>query len=169
MSAPSRSGLTRRRAHRMRLARLPGPVDIGRFVRHLRQPTRSSVVRAFVDGVFVTWTLHGRGVHPLVPLSNGPTRQDVERSIQVSEAVDIGFGLIPVAPTCLRRSMTLVRELHRLGLASTLHIGVRRAGRIEAHAWVQVGDVVVNDDAEEVATYTDLAPGESERLLRMLR
>jgi hypothetical protein len=65
--------------------------------------------------------------------------------------------------------MTLVRELHRLGLASTLHIGVRRAGRIEAHAWVQVGDVVVNDDAEEVATYSDLASGESERLLHMLR
>lgn len=47
--------------------------------------------------------------------------------------------------------MTLLREPQRLGLAATFHIGVRKdVDDLAAHAWVQVGDVVVNDDAEVV-------------------
>ena len=58
---------------------------------------------------------------------------------EVAAAVDAGLGLLPMAPTCLRRSMTLLRELARLDLAAALHVGVRhQQARIEAHAWVQV-------------------------------
>jgi Transglutaminase-like superfamily len=171
MTPRSRRVQSRRSHYRTRVARLPRPAAVGRFVRHLREPTRSSAVRAVVDGALVTWTLRRRGVRPLLSTPDGrPARPDPDQSIRVADAVDIGFALIPVAPTCLRRSITLVRELHRLGLASTLHIGVRRIDeRLEAHAWVQVGVVVVNDDDEEIATYTGLAEGELERLLPLLR
>jgi hypothetical protein len=77
--------------------------------------------------------------------------------------------VLPIAPTCLRRSVTLLRELNRLHLTATMHIGVRSiAGVLEAHAWVQAGDVVVNDDPEVTKTYVELAAGDLERILPLL-
>jgi hypothetical protein len=77
----------------------------------------------------------------------------------VSAAVDAGLALWPMAFTCLRRSVVLLREVRRSGLSAALHVGVRRgaAGNLEAHAWVQVGDQVVNDDPVLVLTYAQLA------------
>lgn len=156
---------------RARLARLPGPRDGARFLAQLRPSgVGLSAVRAVVDGVVVTWTLRRRGVRPL--LSTADTVQatsDPDRAAQVSAAVDAAFGLIPVAPTCLRRSVTLIRELNRLGLGGTLHVGVRKVdGKVEAHAWVQAGELVVNDDPTLTDTYTELAAGELEQLLPLL-
>ncbi len=75
-----------------------------------------------------------------------------------------------MAPTCLRRSLTLIRELNRTGLAATLHVGVRNVGeKVEAHAWVQAGEVVLNDEPDVAAAYVELAAGELERLLPLLR
>jgi hypothetical protein len=66
--------------------------------------------------------------------------------------------------------MTLMRELNRLQLSATVHIGVRTvAEKVEAHAWVQVGDVVVNDDSDLTNTYVELAAGELETLLPILQ
>ncbi|MCW2666282.1 MAG: hypothetical protein JWN57_1244, partial [Frankiales bacterium] len=83
--------------------------------------------------------------------------------------VDAGLALLPADPTCLRRSVTQQRELDRLGLPSALHVGVRRVGdRTEAHAWLQVGSEVVNDQADVVGSYVELAAGDLERLLPSL-
>jgi hypothetical protein len=119
----------------------------------------------------VAWTLRRHGVRRLLPRTAGvPTAADRERGREVAAAVDAGLGLVPMAKTCLRRSLTLSRELHRLGVAGTMHVGVRRpAGTVEAHAWVQVGEAVVNDDPAEIATYAELAAGELERVLPSLR
>lgn len=128
-------------------------------------------MRAVLDGAFVTWTLRRRGVRPLVTgmRADRPV-VDVVRCRRVSAAVDAGLGLLPVAATCLRRSLTLARELDRLDLAGTVHVGVREAdGRVEAHAWIQVGSHVVNDDPALVATYGGLAAGELERLAPVIR
>ncbi|MDQ4145918.1 MAG: lasso peptide biosynthesis B2 protein [Actinomycetota bacterium] len=154
-----------------RLAHAPGAREALRFLGHLRRPTRASAVRAVIDGVFVTLTLNRRGARPLLtPASATSLSQDPQRSIQVSAAVDAGFHMIPVAPTCLRRSVTLMRELNRLGLAAAVHIGVRNVdGNVEAHAWVQAGDVVLNDDPKVTETYVELAAGELEGLLLELR
>jgi len=142
-----------------------------RFLQQVRGPARRSALRALVDGVVVVVTLERRGTRSL---SSGhpapPAASDVERSVQVAAAVDAAFGLIPVSSSCLRRSVTLLRELRRMGLAATMHIGVRKdADAFEAHAWVQVGDVVVNDDPAETAGYVELASGELERLFPQLR
>ena len=154
-----------------RLAHLPGAAEISRFIAQLRGPTRSSAARALVDGVIVVVTLERRGVRPLFGAKDrSAATSDPRRAMEVAAAVDAALGLIPVAPTCLRRSVTLLRELRRLGLDARLHIGVRKvADKIEAHAWVQAGDVVVNDDPGLTSGYVELASGELERLLPHLK
>ena len=149
---------------------LPGPEKVVRFLAELRHPTRVSAVRSVVDGLIVAITLKRRGVRPLLAAAGAPSpRLDPKRSLGVSSAVDAGLGVLPIASTCLRRSVTLLRELNRLHLGATLHIGVRTvAGVFEAHAWVQAGDVVVNDDPEVIKTYVELAAGDLERILPLL-
>jgi len=112
-----------------------------------------------------------KGLRPL--LSARTTRGatvDATRAKEVATAVDAGLAVVPLAPTCLRRSVVLQRELDRLDLASSLHIGLRRgAAGPEAHAWVQVGDAVVNDDPAVTSTYAQLAASkELEQLLPLL-
>lgn len=158
-------------AWRARLAALPRGRDVRRFVGALRGPERASTIRSVGEGAWVSWTLRRHGVRPLV-LGLRPDRPivDVERGRHVAEAVDAGLGLLPLAPTCLRRSITLARELERLDLAGTVHVGVRQVDQqVEAHAWVQVGSVVVNDDPALIETYTRLATGELERLGPIIR
>ncbi len=173
MSGTSHRAPRRRRlpATRARLARLPGGKEASLFLAQLRYPTRASAVRAVIDGVVVALTLKKRGVRPLLAtVATTTASHDPHRSMQVSTAVDAGLGLIPVAPTCLRRSVTLIRELNRLGLAATMHVGVRNVAEgTEAHAWVQAGDVVVNDDPSVTDAYVELAAGDLERLVPLLR
>lgn len=158
-------------AARSRLAELPRATDISGFLRQLSLPTRGSAVRAVIDGVVVTFALKKRGRLPVFDSIRSATgRPDADRSRDVSAAVDAGLSLIPVAPTCLRRSVTLVRELNRLGLGSTMHVGVRTIdGRVEAHAWVQAGADVVNDDAAVRDEYVELVAGQLDAFLPLLR
>lgn len=136
------------------------------FWRELRGPLPLSTVRAVVDGAYVTATLQRRGLRPLLREPVTTRRRDPAQARAVTAAVDGGLAVLPVAPTCLRRSVTLLRELERRGLEGTLHVGVRRgASAVEAHAWVQVGDEVVNDDPMEVARFAVLAAGDLERIL----
>jgi hypothetical protein len=51
--------------------------------------------------------------------------------------------------SCLERSLVLWWQLNRRGIAAEMRIGARKeAGRFEAHAWVEVGNVVLNDSGE---------------------
>ena len=95
---------------------------------------------------------------------------DWGRARRVSDAVDAGLGLLPMAPTCLRRSLTLARELDRLGLSGAVHLGVRDVdGRIEAHAWVQVGADILNDEPALIASYAPLPVGALEQMAAVIR
>jgi hypothetical protein len=52
----------------------------------------------------------------------------------------------PGTPNCLERSLTLWWLLRREGIEGELHIGARKSeSRFEAHAWVEVRGVVLND------------------------
>jgi hypothetical protein len=156
---------------RVRLRRLPGPARLRRFARELRGPARRSALRAVADGVWVAVTLRRRGVRPLAVTRSADGRvDDWGRARRVADAVDAGLGLIPMSPTCLRRSLTLARELDRLGLSGDIHLGVRDVdGRIEAHAWVQVGADILNDEPALIATYTPLDAGALERLAAVVK
>ena len=70
------------------------------------------------------------------------------RSVEMSRLVDMA-ARHTVKNTCLQRSLALWWLLGRRGLASKIRVGTRRQqGRFEAHAWVEVGGVVVNDSGE---------------------
>lgn len=156
---------------RLRLGRRPTSADAARFVDQLRTPQRMSALRSVVDGVIVARTLRRQGARRLLSRIGGGTgRHDAGRSLEVAAAVDAGLGLLPMAPTCLRRSITLLRELERLGLAAALHVGVLQGpAGIEAHAWIQVGPVVVNEDPAVVERYVELAAGEVEAMAAELQ
>jgi hypothetical protein len=172
MSEPGPTARTRlgRLAIGARLGHLPRGRDLRAFFAVLRSPERASACRALRDGVIVTWTLRRRGVRPLLTETREAAAVvDASSAIRVSAAVDAGLAMLPLASTCLRRSLVLLPELHRRGLVATLHVGVRNvAARAEAHAWVQVGETAINDDAQLVATYTQLAAGDLERLLPLM-
>jgi Transglutaminase-like superfamily len=55
---------------------------------------------------------------------------------------------LPLKTNCLERSLTLWWQLRRRGIAANLRIGGRKEdGRFEAHAWVEVGGVVLDDSS----------------------
>jgi hypothetical protein len=124
-----------------------------------------SALRALFDGLLVVAVLERRGVRPLVGSVSVHPPGDVVQASDISRAVDAGLAMLPIAFTCLRRSAVLLRELSRCGLGADLHIGVRQGpGGIEAHAWIQVADVVLNDDPQLIRTYVPLTLGDAERL-----
>ena len=147
------------------LRRIVQPRTWRRFIAVLRGRRRTSACRAVLDGAFVALTLRRRGLRPLLrDWSSSPPVAPAEAR-QIAEVVDTALELLPLSPTCLRRSVTLLRELHRHDRGAELHIGVRPGPQgIEAHAWVQVGNEVVNDDPEVVRTYVPLSVGDAERL-----
>ena len=69
-------------------------------------------------------------------------------------------ALCPV--TCLTRSLLLDALLRRHGVASQLRIGVRLSqGALDAHAWVEVAGVPVNDRpevGEQFAAFSEALP-----------
>lgn len=59
--------------------------------------------------------------------------------------------------SCLRRSLVLQGLLARRGIAAELRIGVRRDGeRLQAHAWVEVAGVPIEEPEEIAAAYPPL-------------
>jgi hypothetical protein len=67
----------------------------------------------------------------------------------MARLVDAAARRGPYSATCLPRSLTLWWLLRRRGIDSYLRIGVRKAaGRIEAHAWVELRGLVLNDQGD---------------------
>ena len=152
--------LGRRLVSRPRRVRL---ADLRRFAAALRSRERWSACRAVVDGAIVVTILERRGLRPLVQSAPVLPEGDPAQARSIAAAVDAGLGLLPVVPTCLRRSVTLLRELHRRQLGATVHIGVRRGEQeMQAHAWVEVAGEVVNDDPDVVGTYVPLSTSRAE-------
>ena len=61
---------------------------------------------------------------------------------------------VPGGASCLVRSLALLGLLRRRGVAAQLRVGVgRTAPRLEAHAWVELDGVPVNDAADIAVRY----------------
>ena len=57
--------------------------------------------------------------------------------------------------SCLERSLVLWWQLERHGIAAEMRIGARKeAGRFEAHAWVELGNLVLNDSSDPHLHFT---------------
>jgi hypothetical protein len=94
--------------------------------------------------------------------SRTPIRDDfpLEEAAAFGALVNIAARHVPWPATCLTRSLVLVRMLRGRGAAARLCIGVRLVdGALDAHAWVELEGVPVNDApdvAEKFAPFGDM-------------
>jgi len=81
--------------------------------------------------------------------TRGQSPLGVDRALALGRLVNAAAYRLPGRPACLARSVTLWWLLRRHGIESTLRIGVRtEGGRLEAHAWVELAGVVLNDSQD---------------------
>lgn len=59
-------------------------------------------------------------------------------------------------PDCLRRSLALLRTLRQAGTDATICIGVRKCP-FAAHAWVEAGNLLLNEQPENAGQYFVIA------------
>jgi len=85
---------------------------------------------------------------------SGPVRAaDARKIARIQDAVSRHLNW---HANCLERSLALWWQLGRRGIESDLRIGARKEeGRFEAHAWVELGNAVLNDSGE---THMHYAP-----------
>jgi len=76
--------------------------------------------------------------------------------------VSIAAARGPYRAQCLTQSLLLEALLRRRGLAPELRFGARREGsQLHAHAWVTLGEAVVNDSDDVAERYPAMtAPGQ---------
>ena len=85
------------------------------------------------------------------------TRRPDAEAPALAALVNAAANHLPIACSCLTRSLLLDWMLRRRGFASELRIGVRLVhGGLQAHAWVQLNGTPLNDPlgaAEKFAAF----------------
>lgn len=102
-----------------------------------------------------------RRVHTALDRVAPPLEEDMWTEAEVQERVWMARRLLqlalrwsPYRPNCLQRSMTLWWLLRQQGLGSEFRIGARlHEGVFEAHAWVERGERVLNDQQDIAEQY----------------
>jgi Transglutaminase-like superfamily len=80
---------------------------------------------------------------------DGGNASNLDQAQYVSRLTQATARNLFFTANCLERSLTLWWLLRRRGIAADVRIGVRKAeGQFEAHAWVDCGSVVLNDEGE---------------------
>jgi len=84
-------------------------------------------------------------LHHAVSRTRQSISADANHSIQqISSIVDLACVWYPFRVLCLQRSAATACLLKQHGFAARMIVGVKRLP-FRAHAWVEVGDEVVND------------------------
>ena len=135
--------------------------------RALSQAHQRIVLNAAFLLPFLWIGLHFIGLRRLQAwLQHTPARSDMQLSLDdvvaIGNLVNIAGRHAPCPVTCLTRSLLLDWTLRRRGVASQLRIGVRLSqGELDAHAWVEVAGVPVNDRpdvSEQFAPFAEMLP-----------
>lgn len=79
----------------------------------------------------------------LVDPGVAPTDLEIFFARRASSVVSALLRGLPISSTCLQRSVALKRVLEKRGLRPTLCIGAGEADGALAHAWLELGGVVV--------------------------
>jgi hypothetical protein len=82
-------------------------------------------------------------------LKTWQSEAELAEARRISQLVSVAtkHGVYPA--TCLSRSLVLWFLLRREGIEGSLCLGTRKeAGRFEAHAWVELAGVVLNDSED---------------------
>ncbi len=77
--------------------------------------------------------------------------------VRIGRAVERVATVLPWHPVCLPRALAVASMLRRRGVECRAHLGVTSTAPPEAHAWVTVGEVVVQggpvDHVTELASF----------------
>jgi len=85
--------------------------------------------------------------------------QAMEKAQQIAKMVRVAAVYGRFGTTCLPQSMALWRFLQGQGIGCDLRLGARREnGNIEAHAWVEVDGVALNEAADVGERFRPLEP-----------
>jgi hypothetical protein len=80
-----------------------------------------------------------------------------EEILRIGRAVERVAAVLPWHPVCLPRAVAVASMLRRRGVDCRAHLGVTSTDPPEAHAWVTVGEVVVQggpvDHVTELASF----------------
>ena len=85
-----------------------------------------------------------------------PGQARMQEARHVAHLIDVAARRGLWRANCLQRSVTLWAALRRLGIASDLRIGVRRAPDapgMQFHAWVEIDEEVLNDASDVRTSY----------------
>lgn len=89
-----------------------------------------------------------------------PARHDVEirlsRIVLAYRALRLVYRQGDSARDCLIRSLALVGVLRHYGIAADVCVGVREMP-FASHAWVEVGDLILNETQSQISSYEPMA------------
>jgi hypothetical protein len=104
-----------------------------------------------------------------VARESGETRRPDTEAPTLAALVNAAANHLPIACSCLTRSLLLDWMLRRRGFASELRIGVRLVhDSLQAHAWVQLNGTPLNDTPDVAERFAPFEGRESPRLLPRL-
>lgn len=92
---------------------------------------------------------------PQMPLRSKHLARTDNSLLAHLSAFEATSGMISTQDQCVRSSVALVKFLRRRGYEASLFIGVRLRP-FRAHAWVQSGDTVFNDELDDVLPFTPI-------------
>ncbi|QQS47687.1 MAG: lasso peptide biosynthesis B2 protein [Acidobacteriota bacterium] len=79
----------------------------------------------------------------------------VKKAYRISWLVDIATRYGIFRANCLQRSLVLWLLLRQRGIQSEIHFGTRKNnGKFEAHAWVELDGLVLNDSEDVTSIFT---------------
>jgi hypothetical protein len=98
--------------------------------------------------------LDSPGVQEPVSLRSGMWRNAFRSAVAIRRVADHSL----LKPRCLVRAVALSRMLEKRGITgSRVRVGVQqRGGEFSAHAWVELGQRVLGDDAQHVHSFAEL-------------
>ena len=103
---------------------------------------RAALLRAWVLLFVVELALRAGAVRPLLRRleAGGPSARPAPSVERLGRLVDLATRAVPFPVTCLGKALVVGWLLARAGVALRLRFGVaHRAGRLEAHAWLESG------------------------------
>jgi len=103
------------------------------------------------------WRIHGRPLKELIARSPNLTLRHDQTAEAMADArlFDHWMPWVPGQGQCLFRAYLLRAFLASRGRGATWVFGVR-TWPFSAHCWLQVGDVLLDDDVDRVALYTPI-------------
>jgi hypothetical protein len=123
------------------------------------------VTMAWFDLARIDIQLRRNGLQPVIDgiearaiaTQRATTPQDIRRAFRYARRIEQASHHHPSHAQCLQRSLVLQRWLRAEGLPSELKIGVRKDDQqLNAHAWVEIGGVSINDRPTSVSAFTPL-------------